>query len=315
MIRFARGPITDTRGIGRVTSELLSYLETMEVNKNVSSANNSKVYFYSSIHWCPDTLPHPCVVMVHDVIPMLFSNLFPDEIVSEWVERFKPIAQQADRIVTISQSSAVDIARKLDIPVERIEVIYNGVTKIPIREASKVVIPANPFLVYVGSNDKHKNIDVVLKALNDQNIQNVQLVLIGDNKGLRDKVKEVGIENRVHFLGRIDDGDMGWVISQADGLVFPSFYEGFGLPPLEAALLGTPSICSERPAMTEILKGAALFANPEDPYEWSRSIEKIVSNKEFNTQLMKKAQQAANNYSWHTTSQHLFEILENSSQK
>ena len=165
--------------------------------------------------------------MIHDVIPLIFPELFPDAS-KEWATRYKAIAQQAKVIVTISESSAKDISRLLGVPKERIHVIYNGVSKLPIDQNSRINLPTLPYVVFFGSHDHHKNISVVLHALQDPSLAKVALVMIGDNKDCLQQVKELGLEKQVYFLGRLNDAEVGYVINSALALVFPSLYEGFG---------------------------------------------------------------------------------------
>lgn len=302
-IYFSNGPTADLRGIGRVSRELLSQFLSLKKGLGDKKTEHQfratkQIYFYSSIHWCPETLPQPSVVMIHDVIPLLFPHEFPDAILKEWNDRYKAIAGQARRIVTISNSSAEDITRTLGVSREKISVIHNGVTKLPIAEKPTVRVPNNPYLVFLGSHDHHKNVDVVLNALSLPEVVDVELVMIGDNKGCARRVSELGLGNRVHFLGRISDEESGYVIQHALALVFPSIYEGFGFPPLEAALLGTPSVCSKRPAMTELLDGAALFADPYSPHEWANAIRELRDDCQCRASIQSKAKTRASVYKW-----------------
>lgn len=312
---FAKGPLNDQRGIGRASRELLNELMRLSksgpVTDNPSNPKKRKhVYFYSSIHWCPESLPKPSIVMIHDVIPLLFQDVFPKELCEAWSEQYTVIAHQADLIVTVSNSSADDIAYHLNIPRNKIHVIYNGITKFPIASRSKMCLPSNPYLVYLGYVDYHKNIDVVLKALQDNRISDVSLMLIGDSTKCKKQITELGLSERVYQLGCLPDEEAGYIITNAIGFVFPSLYEGFGLPPLEASLLGVPVICSNRPAMTEMLEGAALFCHPENPEEWVDAILKIKNNPSMREQLAIKAKDIASRYTWQRTVKELLNVIE-----
>ena len=112
------------------------------------------------------------------------------------------------------------------------------------------------------------------------------------------RVIELGLERRVHFLGRLSDDQTGYVIKNAVALAFPSLYEGFGLPPREAALVGTPSICSKRPAMPELLEDAALFAEPDSPHEWAAAMTMLANHASTRARLANVAKQRTEAYTW-----------------
>lgn len=308
-IYFSNGPLVDQRGIGRVSREILKHLQQIGEEKKFPVFDGRKrVHFYSSIHWCPDTLPSPSVVMIHDVIPLLLPEMFPEIVVLEWKSRYRHIAHQASHIIAISHSSAKDIARYLELPVEKISVIYNGVSIFPVARMSKLRLP-EPYVVFLGTNDHHKNLDVIFQALTFPKANDIQLVLIGDNESCSQRVKELKLERRVHYFGKLSDDEAGYVIKHAVALVFPSLYEGFGLPPLEAALLGVPSICSKRPAMTEILKDATIFVDPNAPEEWAEAMFVLLRNLNLREQYGQKAEQKAKIYTWHKATEKLIECL------
>lgn len=306
---FAQGPLADQRGIGRVTRELLAGLQAASAMPATATSERPCTHFYASIHWCPETLPPGTVVMIHDVIPLLLPQHFP-EAAAVWADKYRKIARQADSIVTISESSAADISRLLDIPVQRISIIYNGISRLPVGNGAGLMLPASPYLVFLGSHDHHKNIDIVLRALCCPEAAAVSLVLIGDNLGCRQKVQAYGLQQRVHFLGRQGDAEIGHVLSRALALVFPSLYEGFGLPPLEAALLGVPSICSRRPAMTELLQDVTLFADPDQPEHWAAAIGHLQADAAFRQALGQAARTRAQGFTWQVATQRLLQVCE-----
>lgn len=313
LLHFAKAPLADSRGIGRVSRELLASLQRIAdfEDEGVSARASTEIVFYSSIHWCPPDPNAQTVAMIHDVTPLILRDIFPPSAVGNWLAQHAPAARRLAHIVTISESSADDIARMLDIPRQRISVVPNGVSMLPVTTVADTTLPVRPFLVYLGADDRHKNLAVVLQALLEPSIAGIDLVMIGENRteALSAQVKGLGLETRVHFLGRLDDGEVGYVIQHALALVFPSLYEGFGLPPLEAALLGTPSICSRRPAMTELLAGAALFAEPDSPQEWAIQIGHLMRNSAERDGLADRAQGIAEQFTWQRSAESLVSLL------
>ncbi len=310
VVKFHTKALKDPRGVGRVSRELLKQLQLLTVHNSYKPGKrySKTVYFYSAIQWCPEKLKHPTCILIHDVIPLLYPDKF-GEIAEDFEKRLKGIARQADKVVTISHSSAHDIARLLDIPIDKITVIYNGVTKLPFAEKKSIPLPKGKFIVYLGSFDRHKNLEVVFRALLDPSVSDINLVMIGGNKRARPLVEDFHIEHRVHFLGSLKDDGAGFVVSKALALVFPSIYEGFGLPPLEAALLGIPSICSSRPAMTEVMDGVAVFASPDKPEEWAQAIRHLRDDVLFRNRLGLLAKERAECFSWKTCAESLEKIL------
>jgi len=306
IIHFSLSPLEDQRGIGRVTKEQINYLEK---NCKIYSKQffSKEIYFYSSIHWCPSKLRNNTVIMIHDVTPMVLSELFPEEN-RTWNEKFKPIAQQASKIITISNNSKNDINKFLDIPLDKIIVVNNGVTSLPITTYSKEQLPKNYF-VYLGAYDKHKNLDIVFKALTQKRCSDFHLVLIGNNFQSKEKVKQMKLEERVHFLGMLSDAEVGFVIQRAIALLFPSLYEGFGLPPMEAGLLKTPSICSNRPTMTEFLEDCVLFADAFDENEWVEQMLKM-SNHKIRNKFSSLVYNRVREFTWNKSCENLISSIQ-----
>jgi glycosyltransferase involved in cell wall biosynthesis len=309
---FSNAPLVDKRGIGRTCQAQLQELSSKSVETVATEQVSGKsVHFYASIHWCPDILPKNSVIMIHDVIPLMFPEMFSEAIVGEWESRYKRIAAQAVHIITISQSNVVEIGRLLDVPLEKITLIYNGVTPMPAVDAGNHALPVQPYVVFLGADDRHKNLDVVLQALVRDKLSGVDLVLIGDNKtqSVIQEIERLGLSARVHFMGRLEDAQIGYVLKHSQGLVSPSLYEGFGLPPMEAALLGVPAICSNRPAMSETLESAAIFVEPDDVEGWASAIHQLVYEPETGSTLGKAAQSHVATFTWEVSVQKLLDVL------
>jgi len=307
-IRFHLGALEDTRGIGRVTREQYLYLK-----KNLSSVliNTKKlkvINFYSSIHWCPNDLPKNSVVMIHDVIPMVLPELFKEPY-KDWSKKYFLIAKQASHIITISQTSKNDIIKHLNIKSENITIINNGVTKLELLTKQTNILLPKRYFVYLGSADVHKNLDILLKALALERCSNFHLVMIGDNMQCLTKMKQLNLVDRVHFLGKLDDSDSAFVIKNSIALLFPSLYEGFGLPPMEAALLKIPSICSNRPTMNEFLYDVSLFADPYDADNYSQQMYKMANDNILREKLALMAYSRMLSFTWEKSCANLIKVL------
>ena len=323
IIAFATGPFNDNRGIGRITRNLfLQIAELIDFRKEFATLSIEKrskykdydltcvdVYFFSSIHWCKHSVPENSVVMIMDVIPLVLSKFFPKVVVNNWEKNFKSIAEKCNQIVTISNSKAQDITKILSIDSKKISVISPGLERIRVANKSRHKIPTGSFVLFLGSNDFHKNAEVVIQALAMPLLKKISIVFVGENEELQKTCKCFGISNRSIFFGRLQDEDKAFVMSSASLLVFPSLYEGFGLPPMEAALMGVPSVCSRRPAMTEVLNDCALFADPHDCLEWSEQIYKLIHEPYLRSKIIKKASEKANKLCWRNSSQKLLKLL------
>jgi glycosyltransferase involved in cell wall biosynthesis len=316
-IKFHTAALADNRGIGRVSQALLNELQQLvPVNLPKIATSTKVVHFYPTVHWCPQQLPHPSCILIHDVIPLIFPQYF-GQISQHWQQQLKPIAQQADQIITISQASAKDIAQYLDIPIDKIQVIYNGISALQWDKnaaPNTLNLPASvdlekPYIVFLGSNDPHKNIEIVLKALPLLADTSIQLYLIGHNETVLELAKQHGVAERIQILGRLDDQQLAVVVHHAIALVFPSLYEGFGLPPFEAAFLGTASICSRRPAMTELLEGACLFCDPDNPRAWAEAIQQYVDNAALREEMQSNAQKIAQQLNWNSAAKNFVRVL------
>ncbi|OUT99069.1 MAG: hypothetical protein CBC01_01775 [Betaproteobacteria bacterium TMED41] len=323
VIAFATGPLNDKRGIGRVTKNLFSQIvKVIDFDKEFKILSSEKkrkfkkydlscvdVYFFSSIHWCNCSIPENSVVMVMDVIPLILEDFFPEVVVNNWKKNFQLIAKNSRKIVTLSESSARDITNFLGIKREKISVVSPGLEKTKIDKFSIVKIPNDPFVLFLGSNDFHKNAKVVIKALTTQKLKKTKVVFIGENEELISICEDLKIIDKAYFLGWLKDDAIAFVMSRASVLVFPSLYEGFGLPPLEAALLEVPSVCSRKPAMTEVLEDSALFADPNDYLEWSEQIYKLMNDPTVRAKIIKNAKATTEKFCWKNSSKKLLKIL------
>ena len=226
----------------------------------------------------------------------------------------KNFALRAKIVITISEWSASEIMEKIGIPRERLHVIPLGIEKKnAVNTKKNIKILHDKYFIFIGSNDYHKNLDIVINALCDESLSGCQLVVVGDNftNAQKNNWKET-LVNRIFFYGHLDDNETVQLLSRAEALLLPSFNEGFGLPPFEAAIQNVPSICSDRPAMNQVLKEAALFADPTKQDEWISAMNMVINREKSVFQKLEKAKNLARNYEWKDFLQSLLAILQSS---
>ncbi|MEM4301926.1 MAG: glycosyltransferase family 1 protein, partial [Candidatus Caldarchaeum sp.] len=185
----------------------------------------------------------------------------------------------ADAVIAVSECTKRDAVRAYGIPEEKITVIYEGVSP-RFRPANPEAVQAvrakyglpEHFILYVGTIEPRKNLVALLEAyaaILTRNTQHaIRLVVVGKKgwlyEGFFRRLRELDLEERVHFTGYVPDEDLPALYSAADLFVFPSLYEGFGLPVLEAMACGVPVVCSNTSSLPEVAGDAALLVNPTD---------------------------------------------------
>ena len=260
----------------------------------------------------------PTVVTVHDLIPMLLPAYRGSMLVRLYTLLVAIAAKRADMVLTDSQASKWDIVHLLDIPSEQVRVIYLAADDIyqPILDDHRLTairqkygLPEN-YLLYLGGFDQRKNVLTLLKAFAQlAKDSRAFLVVAGrlPEKGSdffpdpRPIVQELGIEERVVFTGWVPEEDKPALYSRARALVFPSLYEGFGLPPLEALACGTPVIASNRGSLPEIVGNGGLLLEPDDVEGLAAAMGKLLSDDTLWEDLREKGLAHAARFSWEKT--------------
>ncbi len=323
VIAIDSGPLNDTRGIGRVAKNLFSELDRELTNDSsgfdlqqlfLIDESTVDIYLYPSIQWADEQKLTKAALIVLDVLPVSLEHLFPESRIREWQTIYKDFALQAKIVITISDWSASEIIARIGIQKERLHVIPLGIEKKnEVNIKKNIKIKNDKYFIFIGSNDYHKNLDIVISALCDQSLSEYQLVVVGDNftNAQKNNWKRI-LANRVFFYGHLDDNETVQLLSRAKALLLPSFNEGFGLPPFEAAIQNVPSICSDRPAMNQVLKEAALFADPTNQDEWISAMNMVINREKSVFKKLEKAKNLAQNHEWKDFLQSLLAILKSS---
>lgn len=240
-----------------------------------------------------------------------------DSVVEKYAKLVKQCLQWTDLVITISESSKKDIVEFLGVDHNRIYVTPLASRYYPdyISDelATKLQLASSydfskPYLLFVSTIEPRKNIISLIEAFNILKTKyklEHQLVLIGQ-KGWRYEQIFAAIEDshwvsQVHHLNYLSDELVALFYSKADAFVYPSYYEGFGLPVLEAMTLGAPVITSNSSSLPEVAGDAALLVDPNDTTSLADAILKVISDRQFRSQLVQKGKERAKLFSWERT--------------
>lgn len=248
----------------------------------------------------------PVLLTCHDLIPWTYYKIRTPT----WKANVSSI-QKIEHIIAISEYTKKELVEQLEIPEERIHVIPNGVDHQKFHPLPDPVRPAdlNPqdkVLLYVGSEEKRKNISVVLQALKDivRVIPEVKLIKAGGSgSGISEEtfineINTLGLSKHVIITGTITDSELLTLYNIAYAFVFPSLIEGFGLPPLEAMACGCPVIASDRSSLPEVVGDAGFLLDPTDPEIWCNTLLRVLDEPTMRENMKRKSLDQATKFSW-----------------
>jgi glycosyltransferase involved in cell wall biosynthesis len=270
------------------------------------------------------------VVTIHDLILTRFSTVRATTR-HHFLYRLKNFAyrlviflaiKRAKKIITVSEFTKHDLIEKFKVPAEKIVVTYEGVAnlakgrdslfvaKLDNQETLEEHHTAKNFLLYVGNAYPHKNLERLIKVFGKLHVAypDLRLVLVGKEDYFYKRVQEYArslnlwqrgnLNSPVVFPGYVPDAQLEILYSAARAYVFPSLYEGFGLPPLEAMAHACPVLSSNRASLPEILGAAALYFNPEDEAEMLEKMKLILNDDNLRQSLINLGQSQAKKYNW-----------------
>ncbi len=248
------------------------------------------------------------IVVVHDTIPLIFPNYKHKQ--KFYIKYFLPkILKKAKSIITISENTKKDIIKYFNINAEKIFVIPYGMKffkndNIDSYEFKKKN-NLDKFILCVSNNLPHKNLPRLIEAFKivAEKIIDVDLLIVGYKEKkyqleIDKKIKEYGLESRIKLLDHFKHSDLSVLYSIAYLFVFPSLYEGFGLPPLEAMACGCPVVVSNAGSLPEVCGDAAVYVDPYDPKSIAGGIIEILQNKTLRQELIKKGTEQVKKFSW-----------------
>ena len=272
----------------------------------------------------PALVPCRAVVTIHDCIHLMFPQYLPSRLAYAYARaNLWVAAKRAERIFTVSETSKADILRYCDVPAERIIVVYNAIDDrfaTPpdpedvnrVRERYQL---NGPFVLYVGNIKPHKNLERLIDAFDlvrRGGFERLELLIIGDQISkyprLRRAVDKHKLHKHVRFLGFVADDTLAALYRLATVFVFPSLYEGFGLPPLEAMASGTPVVTSNRSSLPEVVGDAAVLVDPYSAVSMAEGIQQVLSDADLRRTLSARGLARARQFSWESSVRRIHEV-------
>ncbi len=282
--------------------------------------------------WRPLPVSCPYIMTVHDLLDYMYrakTRTGLGRIAHFYLTR--QVMRRADRLLAVSNFTKQDLQRFFQISPKKIEVIYNaldekfaqghatGDERQMIEERYQVNCP---FILYAGRISPHKNVARIIESFSalkaelakDGRFPDLKLIIIGDevskHPDLRRAVIRSGMQNDVRFLGFVSIDVLRIFYDAAKVFVFPSLYEGFGLPPLEAMAHGTPVVASNTSALPEVVGSAALLVNPENIFEISRALYRALTDPDLRTKLKDAGRVQCERFSWEASVRKLISVYE-----
>ena len=277
----------------------------------------------------PRYLPCPYVMTVHDMLDHLSRAR---QLTGFWgslhFQLTKRVLRGASRIFAVSNFTKIEMENLFGIPAQRIEVVYNAIDERFLHghatAADRQLIAERyqvsyPFLLYAGRISPHKNVVRMIEAFSalkaelekEAAFPDLKLIIIGDdlsgNPDLRRTVVRSGVQNDVRFLGFVPVDVLRIFYDQAKIFVFPSLYEGFGLPPLEAMAHGTPVVTSNVSSLPEVVGNAAVLVHPENVFEIMRALHRVLLDQPLREKMKERSYKQAARFSWEKSVRRILE--------
>ena len=282
--------------------------------------------FHAPHYVLPPLTPCRSVVTIHDCIHLRFPQYLPHRLGYAYARSALWVAaHRSAHVFTVSEASKRDILDYFRVPESKISVIYNAIDERfheqpPADEVERVrerYQLNDPFVLYAGNIKPHKNLERLIEAfyiLRREDLEHVKLLIIGDEitkyAGLRRAVHRYKLHKHVRFFGFVPDATLAILYRLASVFVFPSLYEGFGLPPLEAMASGTPVITSNVSSLPEVVGDAAILIDPYQPEAIAGAMRRVLTDDRLRDDMRERGLARAREFSWDRSVTRVREIYE-----
>lgn len=230
---------------------------------------------------------------------------------------FGAVRRRANTIITISNFTRAEFVRYTGVPMQPLHAIHLGISKEWFAIPQKPSPHRKPYILYVGNIKPHKNLKLLIKAfISVADCVPHDLVLVGKKEGFITGDQEVlalaeSLPGRIHFTGWVSDELLHQYFRHADTMVFPSLYEGFGLPPLEAMAAGCPVVVSDAGPLPEVCGDAALYFNPFDVSDLAEKLTRVLSDAELQASLRNRGLKRSRIFTWDGCVKQTCDVIEN----
>ncbi len=262
------------------------------------------------------------VITVHDLAFLLYPHFLTKES-ARYYGHIDEAVRWTDHIIAVSESTKRDTMQHLGVPEDKITVVYEAANPIfrPVdRDTAREEVRNRhgvdgPFILFVSTIEPRKNVPTLMRALwqlCECYKEDIRLVLAGGRGWLFEDafavVEELDLDGRVHFVGRVSSEDLLYLYNAAEMLAHPAFYEGFGLPPLEAMACGLPPIVSNVASLPEVVGDAGLLIDPHDVDELTVAMWRLLNDSALREEIQAKGLRQAQRFSWERAARETLEI-------
>lgn len=240
----------------------------------------------------------PQIVAHHDITYVRHPESFARSFRLLYRALIPPLLRSSARVITVSGFSAREIALHYRVPADKLRVVANAVSS-DFPADGPAHDEGSPYLLAVSSPNRHKNFDALLTAFDRADLRQIRrLLIVGNQAKAFHASMSATAGDRVRFLGRVDDDELARLYRGATAFAFPSLYEGFGIPPLEAQRMGTPVLAARAASLPTVLGDSALWVDPSDPDDIRRGIERLDGDPVLRAELSRRGRLNESLYSW-----------------
>lgn len=325
-ILYAKDGIAGFAQFKNVTIKLIDSHGIFWHRKVAKDLKNEEVdvFFAPSSYIIPTLLPSSIktILTIHDLVAFLFPNTHNKKATIIEKLLLKKALKKATRVITVSENTKNDLIKKFQYEKSKIDVIYcagaddfKPLEKSTLRPFIKETNLPEKFFLAVGTLEPRKNYPGLIKAFSQltKTFPDIHLIIVGQKgwgyEEIFQLVRENYIHKNVHFLGYLSNKSLVKLYNLAQALVFPSFYEGFGIPPLEAMKCGCPVIASFSSSLPEVVGDSAILVNPESHMEIAGAMIKILTDEDLRESLSNKGIVQAGKFSWETSARQLLQTI------
>ncbi len=315
-INIIFGKHLNTRYHNRVSRYLAQFINKYTENKYWGKITEG--IFHSTYFTTYKNLKIPQVLTIHDMTYEKFPAFFNKKPDMEFIKRKKRCVDSSDAIICVSEHTRQDVINYYDIDKNKVSVIHLGVNhnfkKITDETVKKNFLKRiniqKPYLLYVGGRKGYKNFSTLLYAFNILTNKDLDMVVVGGGEFTEEEnniINGLSLRNRIYNLGFVPDNELIMLYNCAAAFVFPSLYEGFGIPILEAMACGTPMALSNVSSLPEVAGDSAIYFNPRDIDDMANKIRQAISEG-GNSEYVKTGFERVKHFSWNKTAQETFNV-------